>query len=81
MARSCKLNVRALRRRAKLNQAAFWARVGVTQPGGSRYEQSGHVPKPVRILLALAYPKSAEQYDATLAALNPLTPGRGKHGD
>ncbi len=43
-------------RKAKgMNQAKFWAPLGVTQSGGSRYEAGRNMPKPVRLLLAIAY--------------------------
>lgn len=48
-------NVRALRRRLKLNQDEFWTRIGITQSGGSRYESGRRMPKPVLNLLKLAY--------------------------
>lgn len=33
------------------NQATFWRRFGVTQSGGSRYENGSNIPGPLRILL------------------------------
>lgn len=57
-----KLNVRELRRKTGLNQLEFWAAVGVTQSGGSRYESGRNMPKPVRELLRLVY---IEQIDLT----------------
>lgn len=48
-------NVRTLRKRIGLNQRDFWSRVGVTQSGGSRYESGRAMPKPVRMLVAVAY--------------------------
>ena len=48
-------NVRALRRRLKLNQGESWTRLGITQSGGSRYEGGRTIPKPVLNLLRLAY--------------------------
>jgi DNA-binding transcriptional regulator YiaG len=54
------MNVKAMRRRMKLNQREFWTRVGVTQSGGSRYESGRKIPKPVRSLLAIAYGKPPE---------------------
>lgn len=51
-------NVRALRRRFKLNQSEFWLKLGVTQSGGSRYEGGRRIPKPVLNLLRLAYGSS-----------------------
>ena len=42
---------RKLRKAMGLDQARFWGAVGVTQSGGSRYEGSRRMPKPVRALL------------------------------
>ena len=44
-----------IRRQRGLNQAQFWAPIGVTQSGGSRYESGRTIPKPVRLLLSIAY--------------------------
>ena len=33
----------------------FWSRVGVTQSGGSRYESGRNIPRPVQMLLRIAY--------------------------
>lgn len=49
-----------LRKKQCLNQGAFWARVGVTQSGGSRYENGRHVPKAVRLALAVAFTPSSK---------------------
>lgn len=46
---------RQLRRKLDLNQQEFWSAVGVTQSGGSRYEQDRRIPKPVLELLKLRY--------------------------
>jgi transcriptional regulator with XRE-family HTH domain len=48
-------NPREIRRRLRLNQQEFWARIGVTQSGGSRYESGRNMPKPVRELLRLVH--------------------------
>lgn len=48
-------DVRALRNSKRLNQSEFWQRLGVTQSGGSRYETGRRIPKPVKMLLDLAY--------------------------
>lgn len=45
----------AIRKERGLNQLQFWAPLGVTQSGGSRYESGRTIPKPVRLLLAIAY--------------------------
>ena len=51
---------RAIRKRLGLGQAAFWSRVGVTQSAGSRYESGRSIPRPVVILMKLAYGTDAE---------------------
>ncbi len=38
-----------------MNQSDFWSKISVTQSGGSRYESGRSLPKPVRVLLHLAY--------------------------
>lgn len=56
MARKQKLdfsNIALVRKEEGVNQAEFWARYGVTQSGGSRYESGRNLPKPLRILLWL----------------------------
>ena len=45
----------AARQKLGINQTKFWSRVGVTQSGGSRYESSRKIPKPVQRLLEIAY--------------------------
>ena len=45
----------SIRKERGLNQLQFWAPLGVTQSGGSRYESGRTIPKPVRLLLAIAY--------------------------
>lgn len=52
----------------RLNQKDFWARIGVTQSGGSRYETGRAIPAPVGLLMKLVYgPKDkAEDLLATL---------------
>lgn len=46
---------KALRERGGLTQKAFWNSIGITQSGGSRYEQVKLIPKPVRILIYTMY--------------------------
>ena len=51
-------DVRLLREQRGLSQRAFWARLGITQSGGSRYEQGSRIiPKPIELLLQLVYGK------------------------
>jgi DNA-binding transcriptional regulator YiaG len=47
----------ALKIRNKLgqNQKDFWAPLGVTQSGGSRYESGRNMPAPVRKLMHLVH--------------------------
>jgi len=50
-----KLDVREIRRKLGLNQQQFWAKLGVTQSGGSRYESGRNIPRPVQALLRLVH--------------------------
>jgi len=49
------VNLREIRRSLGLTQQAFWSRIGVTQSGGSRYENGRSMPRPVRELLRLVH--------------------------
>ena len=55
-----KIDAREIRRKLGLNQQNFWAPLGVTQSGGSRYESGRNMPRPVRELLRLVH---VEQID------------------
>jgi DNA-binding transcriptional regulator YiaG len=57
---------KALRQNRGLTQAAFWARVFVTQSGGVRYEQGRDMPEQVTMLLQLVF--GTEAHAATLLA-------------
>ncbi len=48
-------NPRQIRNQRGLNQAEFWAPLGITQSGGSRYESGRAMPRPVAILLGIVY--------------------------
>lgn len=63
-------DVLAARKKLMLNQAAFWGPIGVTQSGGSRYESGRNIPKPVQLLLHLAY-GTEKQANDLLAWLRP----------
>ncbi len=52
---STSAEIKAFRQKHGMNQSQFWGRVGVTQSGGSRYESGRDMPKPVQMLLHLAY--------------------------
>ena len=47
--------IQAYRRRVKESQKTFWARFGVTQSRGSRFELGANIPKPVMLLLRLYF--------------------------
>ena len=49
------MNAKKMRESTKMLQADFWQRVGCTQSGGSRYENGRNIPKPIQMLLLLAY--------------------------
>mgnify|MGYP006364687185 CR=1 FL=1 len=55
MASSKQTDYKTLRTKLRMNQTEFWSRIGVTQSGGSRYESSRKIPKPVQRLLVIAY--------------------------
>ncbi|MDR0587888.1 MAG: hypothetical protein LBG61_02785 [Burkholderiales bacterium] len=62
-------NLKRLRQELGLNQSQFWTPLGVTQSGGSRYEQADRVvPKPILLLLTIAY-GSQKESDALIDAL------------
>ena len=49
------LDIKKFRNKLGLNQSQFWAPLGVTQSGGSRYESGRNIPVPVRMLILLTY--------------------------
>ncbi|MCK9382111.1 MAG: helix-turn-helix domain-containing protein [Sulfuritalea sp.] len=55
-----KIDAREIRRKLGMNQQQFWAKLGVTQSGGSRYESGRNMPRPVQQLLRLVH---VEQID------------------
>jgi DNA-binding transcriptional regulator YiaG len=68
MARKKRLDfsdIAAVRQKENLNQKDFWARYGVTQSGGSRYESGRNMSKPLAILLCLH--RSGKVTDKVLA--------------
>jgi predicted transcriptional regulator len=64
----------ALRLKLKMNQHDFWARVGVIQSSGCRFEKGGTVPRHVAITINLAYGKDPLKTVAELrgVAVNDL---------
>ena len=61
-------DIRATRLKRRLKQGEFWSRINVTQSGGSRYESGRDIPRPVQLLLQLAY-GTDKQADDLLAWL------------
>lgn len=47
--------VRDLRKSLNQNQVTFWRDLGVTQSGGSRYENGRTIPKPVLMLIKIRH--------------------------
>ncbi len=64
--------LRKYRRSKRESQGLFWARFGVTQSRGSRFEKGAEIPKPVAILLELYF--NGIVTDGDLVTL------RGAHG-
>ena len=62
----------AMRQKAGLNQTQFWQRVGLGQSAGSRYESGRNIPRPVQMLLRIAYGTKA-QAAKQVEALRPAT--------
>lgn len=53
--------IKALRKKIGMVQTEFWAPLGVTQSGGSRYEAGRNIPRSVQLLLAIAYGTTAQR--------------------
>ena len=60
----------AMRKKLHVNQSEFWSRVGIGQSAGSRYESGRNIPRPVQMLLRIAYGTKA-QAAKQLEALRP----------
>lgn len=48
-------DIKKVRQTGGRNQSEFWSEVGVTQSGGSRYENERDMPTPVKMLIALNF--------------------------
>jgi hypothetical protein len=66
--------VQESRKLSGLNQSIYWARFGVTQSGGSRYESGRHIPKPTSMLMWLR--ESGRISDHDLADALKATKGK-----
>jgi hypothetical protein len=53
----------AYRKKKKESQRRFWARFGVTQSRGSRFESGAEIPPPVSILLGLYFNRTISDGD------------------
>ena len=62
----------AMRKKLNVNQSEFWSRVGLGQSAGSRYESGRNIPRPVQMLLRIAYGTKA-QAAKQVEALRPAT--------
>ena len=60
----------SMRQKAGTNQSVFWSRVGIGQSAGSRYESGRNIPRPVQMLLRIAY-GAKTQAAKQLEALRP----------
>ena len=60
----------AMRQKTGLNQSRFWSVVGIGQSAGSRYESGRNIPRPVQMLLRIAYGTKA-QSATQVEALHP----------
>lgn len=61
-------DVVAIRKKLGINQNQFWAKLSVTQSGGSRYENDRNIAAPVQHLIIIAYGTQAES-DKLVASL------------
>ena len=62
----------AMRKKLNVNQSEFWSVVGLGQSAGSRYESGRNIPRPVQMLLRIAYGTKA-QAAKQVEALRPGT--------
>ena len=63
------------RKRLGLNQQKYWAALGVTQSGGSRYESDRNIPEPVQRLADLIH-LPEKQSSALLGEMRGKESGR-----
>ena len=68
-------NPSELRKSAGMNQTDFWKKFGVTQSGGSRYENGRSMPTPLKVLVQAWIENLVD--DAALAKLlKKVAPGK-----
>lgn len=68
-------NHREHRKSLGLNQQKYWAALGVTQSGGSRYESDRNIPEPVQRLADLIH-LPEKQSSALLGKMRGKESGR-----
>lgn len=68
---------REVRKALGMNQSEFWSRLGVTQSGGSRYENAREMSIPVHVLMELVYGRTPLR---ALARLRGTTVAKLKEG-
>ena len=64
----------AMRKKLHVNQSEFWSHVGIGQSAGSRYESGRNIPRPVQMLLRIAYGAKAQ----AAKQVEALRPGAGE---
>ena len=67
----------SLRQKTGLNQSRFWSVVGLGQSAGSRYESGRNIPRPVQMLLRIAYGTKAQ----AAKQVEALRPGAAQEAD
>ena len=67
----------AMRKKLNVNQSEFWSRVGIGQSAGSRYESGRNIPRPVQMLLRIAYGTKAQ----AAKQVEALRPGAAQEAD
>lgn len=67
----------AMRQKTGLNQSRFWSVVGLGQSAGSRYESGRNIPRPVQMLLRIAYGTKTQ----TTKQVEALRPGAAREAD
>ena len=76
-----RIDPRELRRSLDISQQEFWATVGTTQSGGSRYEAGRHIPQPVAMLLDAIYIKGVDLNQIEARDITVLNFLKSQHPD
>jgi len=73
------IDLREIRRKLGMNQSEFWNKLGITQSGGSRYENGRDMPWAVGQLLRLMYVERIELNRIRRGDLEVLDVIKAKH--